>query len=176
MSLFDRQSGSFRHFRAPLPEKNGASFLNSISGNNVWSIAEGENGNLWLGIIGGGLNFFDTRTTQFQAFKHAANDPLSISSDDVITVFVDKDKQLWVGTNTEGLNLLDKQTGHFTHFKQDNGNAKSISTNDIRCIFQDSKGRLWIGTESGGLNLWLGNGQFEHFTTQNGLIDRKSVV
>jgi len=40
----------------------------------------------------------------------------------------------------------------------------------VRCIFQDSKGRLWIGTESGGLNLWLGNGKFEHFTIQNGLI------
>lgn len=164
LSLFDRKTNNFTHFRSnpndPL----------SISGNNVWSIAEDENSNLWLGIIGGGLNFFDTQKKQFQRFRHAENDPLSISSDDVMSVFLDKNKQVWVGTNTEGLNLLEQQTGHFTHFKHLNNTSTSISANDIISIFQDSKERLWIGTESGGLNLWLGNGQFEHFTTQNGLI------
>lgn len=165
LSLFEPQSRRFRHFRT-----NPNDSL-SIGGNNVWSITEDRTGQLWVGILGGGLARLDNAETgQFKRFNYQANNPLTISSDDITVVFADRNNQIWAGTDTEGVNLLDRKTGRFTRFFHEKGSDKSLSTNDVRCIFQDSKGRLWIGTESGGLNLWLGNGQFEHFTVQNGLI------
>ncbi|MEP7127409.1 MAG: two-component regulator propeller domain-containing protein [Chitinophagales bacterium] len=164
LSFFDRRNGTFIHYRSVAHDSM------SLSGNNVWSIAEGEKGLLWIGIIGGGVNLFDPASGHFKRFSHQPDDPFSIASDDVMTVFVDKLKQVWIGTASGGLDLFEKSTGHFTHFKQEHGNAKSISANDIRCIFQDTKDRIWIGTESGGLNLWLGKNEFQHFTTENGLI------
>ncbi|MBL7815603.1 MAG: hypothetical protein JNL70_11345 [Saprospiraceae bacterium] len=164
LSLFNPEPRQFKHFRT-----NPSDPL-SIGGNNVWSIAEDQTGKLWIGILGGGLSRLDSwEKGQFQRFNMQPNNPLSLSSDVVTVVFADKNNQIWVGTDTEGLNLLDKNTGTFTRFQHKNDDTKSLSANDVRCIFQDSKGRLWIGTESGGLNLWLGNGQFEHFTVQNGL-------
>jgi ligand-binding sensor domain-containing protein/DNA-binding CsgD family transcriptional regulator len=165
LSLFDPHARRFRHFRTKPNDPL------SIGGNNVWSITEDKKGQVWVGILGGGLSRLDDEATgRFQRFNFNPNDPLSISSDDVMVVFADKDDQVWVGTNTEGLNLLDRQTGKFTRFQHKSDDSNSLSANDIRCIFQDTKGRLWIGTESGGLNLWLGKGQFTHFTVQNGLI------
>ncbi len=134
-----------------------------IQGNNVWSIAESENGDLNIGILGGGVSVICAET------GHALAMP-RLSSDDIITQFEDKSHQLWIGTATQGLNLWDRKRENCTQFVHQNNNQNSISANDVRCIFQDSKSRTWIGTESGGLNLWLGNGKFQHFTTNEGLI------
>lgn len=164
LSYYNRKDGSFRHYRSNPEDSTG------ISGNNVWSIAQADSGKLWLGILGGGVNLFDPETGRFKRYVHRRGDTFSISSDDVMTVFADKGGSLWAGTATAGLNLLDKTTGHFTHFMHNNADDNSISANDIRCIYQDTEGRIWIGTESGGLNLWSPDGQFTHFTTENGLI------
>lgn len=165
MSLFDTQKQTFKHFRHN-PEN-----IKSIRANNVWSIVEDRSGQIWVGLLGGGLALLENRENgEFRHFNYNAKDPYSISSDDVMALYADQNNQIWIGTDTDGLNLLNKKTGKFTRFQHKNDDSKSISANDIRCIFQDSKKRLWIGTESGGLNLWLGNGQFEHFTVNNGLI------
>ncbi len=165
LSVFDPKNQRFRHFRY-----NPNDFI-SIGENNVWSITEDAAGKIWVGTLGGGLaRLDDSEKGQFKRFSFQPNKPKSLSSNDVMVVFTDQNKHLWVGTDTEGLNLFNQKTESFTRFQHQRGNTTSLSANDVRCIFQDSKGRLWIGTESGGLNLWLGNGNFEHFTTKNGLI------
>lgn len=164
LSYYNRERGTFRHFRSIATDSL------SLSGNNVWSVTEGENGKLWIGIIGGGVNLFDPEAGTFTRFRHRPSDPNSISSDDVMTLMVDNRSEVWIGTATEGLNLFDKSTGRFIRYVHERGNERSLSANDVRCIFKDSKSSIWIGTESGGLNLWLGDGAFEHFTMEDGLI------
>jgi ligand-binding sensor domain-containing protein/DNA-binding CsgD family transcriptional regulator len=165
LSVFDPQNRRFKHFR------HNPNDPTSIGENNVWSITQDQTGKIWVGTLGGGLARLDDKEKgQFKRFGFQPNNSSSLSSNDVIVVFNDRADQLWVGTDTEGLNLFNKKTESFIRFQHQKGNSKSLSANDVRCIFQDSKGRLWIGTESGGLNLWLGNGNFEHFTSKNGLI------
>lgn len=165
LSFFEPQTRKFKHFRY---NPNNPT---TIGGNNVWSMAEDQSGQLWVGVLGGGLaRLDDIEQGKFTRFNYQPKDPRSLSSDDVMVVFVDKNDQIWVGTDTKGLNIFDKKTGKCQRFQHEIMNPYSLSANDIRCIFQDSKGRLWVGTESGGLNLWLGNGQFRHFTEQQGLI------
>jgi ligand-binding sensor domain-containing protein/DNA-binding CsgD family transcriptional regulator len=171
LAVYNPQTASFKHY---LSNPNDPL---SISNNSVWSIAEEASGHLWVATVGNGVNLFNPKTGQFKRFFNQQNDPTSLSNNGVQVVFVDKKDNVWVGTELNGLNLYNREKNNFTRFQyQENntsdasGNAVSISSNFIRCIFEDSRGRLWIGTEGGGLNLWLGNGKFRHFTTQNGLI------
>jgi ligand-binding sensor domain-containing protein/DNA-binding CsgD family transcriptional regulator len=168
MSMFDKKTGKTQVFKTNPSDTQYIS--ESISGNNIWSFAEDEKANIWVATIGGGLNCYNPEKNKFERFSHIPTNPNSISGNDVMVVFVDKSKQIWAGTSTQGLNLYNPQTGIFTHFKNNKKDNTSISANDIRSIYQDAQNRLWIGTESGGLNLWLGNGKFEHISTQNGLI------
>lgn len=165
LSYFEPKTQRFKHFRFNPAERT------TIGGNNVWTMTEDRSGQLWVGVLGGGLaRLDDIEQGKFARFNHHPNDPHSLSSDDVMVIFAGKNDQIWVGTDTKGLNIFDSKTAKCQRFQYERENPKSLSANDIRCIFQDSKGRLWVGTESGGLNLWLGNGQFRHFTEQQGLI------
>lgn len=165
LSYFEPKTQRFKHFRFNPADRT------TIGGNNVWTMTEDRSGKLWVGVLGGGLaRLDDIEQGKFTRFNHHPKDTHSLSSDDIMVIFADKNDQIWVGTDTKGLNIFDTKTAKCQRFQYERENPKSVSANDIRCIFQDSKGRLWIGTESGGLNLWLGNGQFRHFTEQQGLI------
>lgn len=165
LSYFEPKTQRLKHFRFNPAERT------TIGGNNVWTMTEDRSGQLWVGILGGGLaRLDDIELGKFTRFNNRSSDPNSLSSDDVMVIFADKNDQIWVGTDTKGLNLFDKKIGKCQRFQHESKNSFSISANDIRCIFQDSKGRLWVGTESGGLNLWLGNARFKHFREEDGLI------
>jgi ligand-binding sensor domain-containing protein/DNA-binding CsgD family transcriptional regulator len=164
LALFDRKSGSFKHYL-----NNPADPL-SISNNSVWSIAADSSGCLWVGTVGSGLNLFNPKTGQFQRFYNKENDPTSLSGNGIQVVFSDKKNRIWVGTERGGLNLYNREKNNFTRFQYQKKDPLSINSDFIRSIFEDSKGRLWIGTEGGGLNLWLGDGKFKHFTSKKGLI------
>ncbi len=172
LSLFDKKTRTFKHYRTNpnnnIADKNG--YFRHPNGNNIWSITDDKNGNIWIGLVGAGVHRFDPRTEQFQYFSHHPNDPLSIASNDVMTLLCDHENQLWIGTDKEGLDILNLDNQTIVHLKHHSNDVQSLAANDIRCIFQDSKKRIWVGTESGGLHLWQGNGQFQHFGTKEGLI------
>jgi ligand-binding sensor domain-containing protein/DNA-binding CsgD family transcriptional regulator len=166
LALYNPQNQSFKHY---LSNPNDPQ---SISNNSVWSIASEASGQLWVGTVGNGVNLFDPKTEKFQHFDSHPNDPTSLSHDAIMVVFTDKKNNVWIGTEHSGLNLFNREKNNFTRFQHDKKgplSINSISSDFIRAIFEDSRGRLWIGTE-GGLNLWLGDGNFKHYTTKNGLI------
>jgi ligand-binding sensor domain-containing protein/DNA-binding CsgD family transcriptional regulator len=164
LALFDKQNKSFRHY---LSNPNDPL---SISNNSVWSIAEEASGKLWVGTVGNGVNLFDPQTGQFKRFLSNPNDPTSLSDNAIMVVYADKKNNIWVGTEHSGLNFYNREKNNFSRFLYNPKDPLSISSDFIRAIFEDSRGRLWIATEGGGLNLWLGDGKFKHFTSQNGLV------
>ncbi|MDA3891492.1 MAG: response regulator [Salinivirgaceae bacterium] len=126
----------------------------SISGDQVTSITGDEEGNLWMGVWDGGLNFFDRKTERFYSYKNDPNDSLSISHNIVWKVYFDSGNQLWIGTLGGGLNKFIPESNNFKRFKYDPNNNKSISSNYISTIIEDKNYNLWIGTEDNGLNLF----------------------
>ena len=163
LDVFDPKTGVFKHYRHELNNPSSLSF------DNVWTIAEDQQNMIWVGTIGRGINRLDPESGRFTVYLSNQNDPNSLSSDDVVVAHIDKKNNLWVGTNYGGLNLFDRVKNNFIRYKNNPKDPKSLSNNDVRCIFEDSQGRLWVGTEGGGLNLWLGKGQFQHFTMEEGL-------
>ncbi len=141
----------------------------SLSSNVVLSIYEDQEGILWIGTDGGGLNKFDRDIGQFVRFQHDPEDPHSLSHNAVQTIYEDREGALWIGTDGGGLNRLDRDTGRFVRFQHDPKDPLSLADNAVQAILEDREGTLWIATNGGGLDQLdresapgLGVGRFIH--------------
>ncbi|MEW6468375.1 MAG: two-component regulator propeller domain-containing protein [Bacteroidota bacterium] len=126
---------------------------NSIAINDINTLYEDDQGIIWIGTNGGGLDAYNPMTNRFTHFAHSDSVNTSISSDVIRCVFKDKGGTYWVGTR-DGLNSFDGKTNQFTHYRREDGKPGSISDNSVWSVIQDKKGRLWVGTYNGGINLF----------------------
>jgi len=123
----------------------------SISNNNIQCIEEDLKGNLIIGTMGGGLNFFNKKTEQFTNFKYQEDNPNSISNDNVISI-VHINNNFWIATKEGGLNYFNHNSKKFTRYQFNPNDSNSLSSNNILAMMRDHLGNLWIGTDGGGLN------------------------
>ena len=136
--------------------------INSVSYNEITSMCEDREGNIWIATFFGGLNQYNPDTDTVTRFRAESSNPKSLSHDNVKVVFVDRSGRLWVGTDG-GLNRLDPETEEFYIFKHADTVPASISHDQVRCLFEDQTGGFWVGTD-GGLNLMnRETGEFTHF-------------
>ena len=124
----------------------------SISGNDIRTIDEGKNGELWITTTGSGINRFDPITQTFQYFQHQADDSGSISDDDVTAVLADTTGEVWLGTDGGGLNIYHPTKKKFSHIMYTDFRENSLSSNRVSSVLKDSNGNLWVGTYGGGIN------------------------
>jgi signal transduction histidine kinase/streptogramin lyase len=109
-------------------------------------------GILWVGTSGGGINYINPKSERFKLFRHNDNNPKSLSYNFTGCFFEDHLGLIWVGTDGGGLNIYDPETGGFKIFKHDPSDPYSISGNVIRGIAEDNDHDMWIGTWDAGLN------------------------
>lgn len=121
----------------------------SLSNNRVLAITEDHIGNLWIGTLGGGLNYFDVKSGTFEHITHQAGNPRSLSHNDIYSILYDSQQRLWVGTWDSGLNLMHGETKEFTRFRHRQGDLSSISNDQVWSIAEDASGRIWVGTDNG---------------------------
>jgi len=137
---------------------------NSIMSNFLESVYSDQDGTLWIGSLGNGLDHFDPESGIFTHFTYDPNDSESLSSDTVTVILRDRQGTLWIGTHG-GLDQYDPKTNKFNHYRYLDEDTTSISNNQVRSIYEDSEGRIWVGTgspyldngggpDAGGLN-WL---------------------
>lgn len=138
---------------------------NTLANNSVNSILLDEEGVLWLGTWGGGVNRFNPREGRFDHFLHDPRDAGSLSSNQIQCMFRDSKGRIWIGTNGGGLNLLDARTGRFTRFRHHPDDPNSLSHDRVWSICEDRAGRLWVGTES-GLNCMVSPGRFARLLSE----------
>lgn len=107
--------------------------------NSVTSIAQTDNGYLWLGTFGGLVRFDGVR---FKVFT-PANTP-ELVNNRIISLATDHDKNLWVGT--ERGEIIVYRDGKFKLI--DDG--KNYENKVINDIYVDDAGKIWIGGWGGG--------------------------
>jgi len=126
----------------------------SISSNLIRALAIDNQGSIWIGTQGGGLNRYNPVMDNFTVFKHNSLDNNSLCDNNIWALAIDKEQNIWIGTWGGGLDKFDVENHHFTHYKYIEKKDNSISENDIRTLFLDSNNNLWIGTQGGGLNFF----------------------
>ena len=127
----------------------------SLSSNSITSIFEDDEGMIWIGTPGYGLNKFNPVTKQIEMLKNEKDNPNSVSGDYIHIVFQDREGIIWIGTGRNGLNSFDKKTKIFKRYAEnliDPTDNKSLSSREVVSIVEDKKGFLWLGTTTGGVN------------------------
>jgi len=132
--------------------KHKTAETNSLSDNHIRALYEDNDGALWIGTFGGGLDKFDRDLWQYTHFVNDPKNPHSLSDNRVFAICEsrygrDRGAGLWIGTGN-GLNILDRAAGKFTRVSIDPNNPDSLSDH-INCIYEDRLGALWIGTDGG---------------------------
>ena len=123
----------------------------SLSHNWIWALMVSDDGKLWIGTDGGGINIYNNDTEKFTTIRHDPENDSSISSDRTSALLQDTNGNYWVGTVNSGLNRIDGETGEVTRYGLEDDNPNSLPSNSILTIYEDSRARLWIGTDGGGL-------------------------
>jgi signal transduction histidine kinase len=116
---------------------------NSLSSDQVTSLAQDDSGILWIGTAAGGLNRLDPRRGTFRAFRRKDGLP----SDKVAAMVVDEDGRLWVST-ANGLSRFDPRTGEFRNY--DSGDGLHGDVFLIGAAHRSPRGEIFFGG-SGGL-------------------------
>src|SRR5262249_12619943 len=106
--------------------------------NEVSALAEGDDGNLWLGTYGGGLTVHPAGRFQTYTTKEG------LINNYVSSLSADHEGGLWIGTDG-GLSRF--VNGRFKNYTV----AEGLPHASVRALYADAGGTLWIGTGKGGL-------------------------
>jgi DNA-binding NtrC family response regulator/ligand-binding sensor domain-containing protein len=143
----------------------------SLSNNQVWALYEDNEGILWVGTHGGGVNKLLSETDgTFLHYKHDPKDSTSISSDFILTLYQDQSGTLWIGTFGYGLNKMvrdqdDQNKAVFKRFTTKEGLPNDV----IYAIQEDGRGNLWLSTNNGLSRFDPVTETFKNYTKGDGL-------
>lgn len=179
INIYNRERDNF--FRIESNNKTG-----NFAGNALKSLFLDKSGNIWIGGEGSGLSlinagelkhFSDQKEVDkinIYSFKLHNSRNLKLNSNDVAAIYENKKGELWVGTLYDGINIFKKEellkivNQPKTVIKMSSIKAKFLSLNNlgsnkILCFYEDRFGNFWVGTYGGGLHMYLGNGQFNRY-------------
>jgi diguanylate cyclase (GGDEF)-like protein len=134
----------------------------SLPDNLVWAIAEDGQGDLWIGMEGGGVARWDRKTDRF------ARVPMGVgaaATPRVRTLVFGPDGRLWVASKDQGLLALDPPTGTVRAYRHDPAKPDSLVHDSVFALAFDGTGQLWVGTDGGLDRLDLKSGAFRHYAS-----------
>lgn len=139
-----------------------------LLGNVIASIYKDDNGILWVGNWGQGLNKIDRANNSVEHFSTQMTNKNYISNDFVHVIFEDSHKTMWIGTRN-GLSIFDKTNNQFVPYYEYFKNSKLPSFKNVRIymIIQDKADNYWIGTQNGLYKINLTRSEVEVFQKES---------
>jgi len=116
----------------------------SINGNQIWTVFEDRNHNIWFGSTANGVSRLNETHKNFETYSSNKGNKERLSKNCVWSITEDNDETIWVGTEYD-LNRLDKGSNTFKAYKSKYmGNINSL-------VFIDKTKTLIIGNEGYGV-------------------------
>jgi signal transduction histidine kinase/DNA-binding response OmpR family regulator/ligand-binding sensor domain-containing protein len=133
------KGGHWRSFR----ESNGR-----LASDDIWSLAEGPDGCIYIGTLGAGLQIYNPLADTFTTITlHHGG----LGSDYISSLFFGKDGNLYI-SHSNDFSIYNPRTKKITNVHGTRSGQKFSSTIENQ-IFMDSRGLLWIAAIS-GLNVY----------------------
>ncbi|HTI89460.1 MAG TPA: two-component regulator propeller domain-containing protein [Puia sp.] len=121
-----------------------------LSSPKVTSFAEGDNGDIYIGTDGAGLNLFQRKTGLFEHLMIGENKK---SSGLAVLALERADNELWIATFQHGVYVLDTRTRRVRHFTKGD-RPQDLPQDDIFCIKRDREGNVWLGSNGKGVCMY----------------------
>ncbi|MBW8051082.1 MAG: PAS domain S-box protein [Cytophagales bacterium] len=109
-----------------------------LCSDEILSIFQDREGNIWLGTSGAGICKFESMRFSIYSEKGGLADNM------VFSIFEDRSGSYWFGTYG-GISKYDPDKLHYTNYSVNDG----LIHNKVRQIIEDRKGDLWIATREG---------------------------
>ncbi len=145
---------------------------NSISDNQITSIAEDNNGVIWLGTFSHGIEKYDRNNGTFKHFPLNTPDSKSPSFkyEAVFSMLIDSRGFLWVGTY-KGLAKFNLSNETFKWYYPHSNNVDSLWYYYVLGILEDHNGVIWLATAQGLVRYNRKSDTFTLFGKSNNLTD-----
>lgn len=139
LTYYDFQTGSITTYL------ESESDSTSLAHNNVWDLEMDKKGGLWIGTLGGGIDYLPSSSSAFQHFKGPLSDV------QIVDILVDQRNQyLWIATENNGLNRLNLQARTLEYFDSEGLDGKDrLSSNNLLGLFEDKMGFIWVVSDIG---------------------------
>jgi len=143
---FDKGNINYQNFTSD------ASNPNSISANNITSIIEDREQQLWVATLHDGINRYNKNQKSFTRFYQNNSPSTPFINNNIRKLLLDNHGNIWIGTQ-DGLSIFDPISNKSVSYQHDPEIKTSLTNNSIHSIFQDVNGTIWIGTYHGGINI-----------------------
>lgn len=132
---------------------------NTLSGSDISTVAEDDEGNMWVAARGSGLNKIDLNTGKITRFVRGPKG-IDFSSLTISSLLRVANHRILAATNSVGLLVFDTKQNKFLPQESE---IKNTLVKDIVRIYKHSNGSIWLGTKSGQLISYAGNKVFIPF-------------
>ncbi|MFZ6010308.1 MAG: ligand-binding sensor domain-containing protein [Bacteroidota bacterium] len=153
LAKFDKNTG-----RCIFYEPDDKNLTRGPSVNNILSVLDDRQGNVWLGTWHGGLNRLHIKSGTFEHFLHNEKDTFSLSTDNINDIHLDKKGRLWIASD-RSLDLFNPDKGNFTHYKS-----------GALMITEDANGIFWMASDAGVTRFDSDNGSTTFLQEKDGLV------
>lgn len=145
ISKTDLKPSRFRLYRR---DRTSASV--NLLDNVVASIYKAEDGKIWVGNWGRGLNILDRKTGLVEHYSSGHAGKYHLTNDFIHVIFPDEAGNIWLGTR-DGIYIFDKRTSSFVRFNTFFPDSKlpDLTNTRIFMITRSRDGNYWIATQQG---------------------------
>ena len=145
---------------------------NSISDNQITSIAEDNNGVIWLGTFDHGIEKYERNNGTFKHFllNSPESTPPAFKDQAVWSIFVDSRGFLWIGAY-KGLAIFDPSNETFKWYIPHSNDVSSQWYYYVFDFLEDHNGVIWLATVEGLVRFDRKSDIFTFYGKDNNLAD-----
>lgn len=115
---------------------------NSINRNMIYTAAEDNNGNIWIGTSGGGINIYDSQSNSFFKFDQSK----MLNNADIFSIVKDMNGDMWIASD-KGIFQYKGSTNTLKHYSSEDGTLGNQY--NPNAAYMSSKGEIFIGGANG---------------------------
>lgn len=136
-----------------------------LTSNNIWSLKEDRNGNVWIGALGGKILVLKSDADNFSSVNTPFDDVLYIQD-----MFYDGGDRMYIAT-VYGIYVIDVINYKKTFYQGNKKGNQSFAQNQVSNIYKDKRGLIWMGSNE-GLTIWnQAKDKLYYFKKESGLCD-----
>jgi signal transduction histidine kinase/ligand-binding sensor domain-containing protein/DNA-binding response OmpR family regulator len=124
--------------------------VNGVKSNNISTLSNGGQGNIWLGYDKHGISRFNSITNKFTHLSHS-KDPNSLSGNNISSIKQLANKELWVAVSGVGISIYSPSTGKFENINSSKVGDYNLNDNIVKDFYQDTNNNIWLSTHHSGV-------------------------